>query len=104
MPEFRVLLDQEAERNVAEIYQWIHERSAEGALRWYRAFLKALFVLADEADRFAVAPESHHFEPTIRNLTFRMKSGRAYRVLFTIVDSEVHILFVRGPGQNWVTP
>jgi plasmid stabilization system protein ParE len=104
MAKVRVLLDQEGERNVEEIYQWIDARSKEGAARWYLAFLKAIAVLGDQADRFGNAPESHHFDESIRDLSFRMKSGRRYRLLFTISGSEVHVLFVRGPGRDWAAP
>jgi plasmid stabilization system protein ParE len=104
MAKFRVLLDQEAERNVDAIYQWIDARSKDGAVRWYRAFLKAIVTLGDQADRFGLAPESRHFEEHVRNLSFRMKSGRSYRLLFTISANQVHVLFVRGPGQDWATP
>ena len=85
MARFRVLLDDKAKRNVEAIYQWIVERSADGAARWYLTLLGALDQLASEPERFAVAPESHYFDETIRNLTFRMRSGRSYRVLFTVV-------------------
>jgi plasmid stabilization system protein ParE len=104
MPDFHVLLDEEATRNIEAIYQWIAERSVEGATRWYSTLTKAMDELSHDAGRFPVAPESRHFGETVRNLTFRMRSGRTYQLLFTIVESDVHVLFVRGPGQDWVTP
>jgi plasmid stabilization system protein ParE len=104
MPDFRIVLSNEARTNVGAIYDWIAERSVPGAGRWYRAFLAALDSLANNADRCPVAPESRHFSEVVRNVTFRMRSGRTYRILFTILGTEVHVLFVRGPGQDSVEP
>lgn len=103
MSKRRVRLDDEAKLNVDTIYGWIAERSPAGANRWYRNFLNALDRLTNDAERYPEAPESHGFDETIRNLTFRMRSGRVYRLLFTISGDEVHVLFVRGPGQDWAS-
>jgi len=104
MSKYRIVLEDESRRNVDAIYAWIAERSPDGARRWYRAFLTALDKLTDDPRRLPVAPESHHFDETVRNLTFRMRSGRVYRVLFTVVEAEVHVLFVRAPGQDLAGP
>ena len=98
------LLEEESRRNIDTIYGWIAERSPDGARRWYRAFRKALDKLLEDADRFPIAPESRHFDEVVRNLSFRMRSGRVYRVLFTVVGAEVHVLFVRAPGQDSANP
>jgi plasmid stabilization system protein ParE len=104
MSDFRVILQPEAERNIATIQDWIDERSPPGALRWYQALQEAVDSLRSNPDRCPVAPESRHFQHVVRHLTFRMRSRRTYRILFTIVNSEVHVLYVRGPGQDWITP
>jgi plasmid stabilization system protein ParE len=104
MAEFRVILSDEAKRNIEEIHLWIAERSVDGAARWYLTLSKALDELKSSAERFAVAAESRHFSEIVRSASFRMRSGRSYRILFTIAGNEVHILYVRGPGQDWVAP
>lgn len=104
MAERAVLVDAQARESIESIYRWIAQRSTDGAHRWYSNILVALDHLAKEADRYAEAPESHRFEETIRNLSFRMRSGRTYRVLFTIRGNEVHALFVRAPGQDLASP
>lgn len=96
-----VRIDQEAQQNIDKIYSWIGDRSPTGANRWYRNFLDALEQLSIDAERYPIAPESHRFRETIRNLNFRMRSGRVYRILFAIEGDFVHVLFVRGPGQDW---
>ena len=100
MHKFNVILEEESRRNIDTIYEWIAQRSSAGAARWYRALLKALDRLANEAERCPVAPESHRFDETIRNLSFRMRSGRTYRILFTVIGVEAHVLYVRAPGQD----
>lgn len=104
MPNFRIVLSNEARINVGAIHDGIAERSVQGASRWYRTLLGTLRSLIDNADRCPVAPESRHFSEVVRNVTFRMRSGRTYRILFTIHDADVNVLFVRGPGQDWVEP
>ncbi len=104
MARFHVRLDEEATRNVDSIYRWIAERSADGATRWYRSLLRVLDRLGEHADRFPEAPEGHRFDERVRCVMFRMRSGRTYRVLFTIAGEEVHVLFVRAPGQDWASP
>jgi plasmid stabilization system protein ParE len=37
MAELRIVLSNEAQRNIADIYRWIAERSTDGATRWYVA-------------------------------------------------------------------
>ena len=102
MSRFRVDLGDEAQRNVSAIHDWIELRSPEGATRWYGAFRRTVEVLANEAERFSIAPESRQFKKTVRYAPFGTRSGRTYRLLFTITGSDIDVLFVRGPGQDYV--
>ena len=104
MPDFRVVLSDEARANVGTIYEWIAERSAPGASRWYRAFLRTLDSLTNNADRCPVAPESRQFSEVVRNVTFRMRSSRTYRVRFAIQDSGCTCFICPRPRQDWVDP
>lgn len=100
MSRFRVLLTAEAERNITAIYDWLAARSPGGSLRWHNALTCALNALAEHPERFPMAPESCRFDTTVRNLQFRMRSGRVYRILFSIEGNDVHVLYVRAPGQD----
>lgn len=104
MPDFKIVLSGEAQANIGSIYDWISQRSLQGANRWYRTLQGTLDSLKDSADHCAVAPESRHFLEVIRSVTFRMRSGRTYRVLFTIDGTQIHVLYVRGPGQDFLEP
>jgi plasmid stabilization system protein ParE len=102
MAQFRVIAEREAERNIAAIYNWIAAQSVEGAVRRHRLLEKTIESIAVDPQRFAIAPESRQFEENVLNATFRMRSRRVYRLLFTIEGENVRLLFVRGPGQDWV--
>jgi plasmid stabilization system protein ParE len=104
MTEFEIRLTAEARQNIDAIYAWIADRSSSGAANWYRNLLAAFDSLQRDPLRSALAPEAHHFSVSLRNKSFRMKSGRVYRILYSIDGSKVQILYVRGPGQNWVSP
>ena len=95
---YRVIVLARARRDDASIYDWIAERSAEGAQRWLGQFEKAAAAL--EANPFIapLAPESGSFIE-IRSIAFRTRAGGTYRAVFTVSDDEIRILRVRGPGQ-----
>ncbi|QDU38621.1 Plasmid stabilization system protein [Maioricimonas rarisocia] len=88
-----------AERDLELIFEYIRERSASGAEHWWEAFCDA----AESADRnphqYPRAPESNSAKLPLRQFLFRTRRGRTYRAIYTIVDEEVYILRVRGPGQ-----
>ena len=86
-----------------EIYDWIAKRSAAGAVRWYSAFRASAASLDQQHERCAPAPESESVGYDVRQRFFKTRRGRTYRLLFTIVQDEVRILRVRGPGQAPVT-
>jgi len=102
MAEFQIIVQPEAERTISEILTWVGERSPPGAIRWHAALLRAVDRLRQQADSFPLAHESSHFHAEIRELLFKTRRGLPYRILFTIEANVVHILYVRGPGQDWV--
>ncbi len=88
-----------AERDAQRIFDWIKERSVDGAIRWWTALEDAQAILAENAEAFSQAPESQLLEYDIRQKLFKTPHGRTYRVVYTITDDEVRILRIRGPGQ-----
>ena len=54
--------------------------------------------------RFSVAPESTYYDYEIRHAFFKTRRGLTYRTLFVIANDSVHIIYVRGPGQDLVPP
>jgi hypothetical protein len=48
----------------------------------------------------SIAPENAEFDFELRQALFKTRHGVPYRCVFTVVDDEVRILRVRGPGHE----
>jgi plasmid stabilization system protein ParE len=88
-----------AEADAQHIFDYICERSTQGASAWWVAFEDAAHRAVSDATRFAFAPEDSSTELELRQVLFSTRHGRTYRFIFTIVGDELRILRVRGPGQ-----
>jgi plasmid stabilization system protein ParE len=97
-----VVVTREAEQDADTIFAWLTSYSPDGARRWYAAYLKALRKLEGELLACPQAPESEHFGETLYHSKFHTRQGRRYRLIFKIVAGEVHVLYVRGFGQDKV--
>jgi hypothetical protein len=75
-------------------------RSPQGAISWTEAYLSAVRKLSVDPLRPALAPESREFEFELRQLLFRTRRGRTYRILYRVDSEGVEVLHVRGPGQR----
>lgn len=93
-----------ANRDFADIVAWLGKASLPGADRWISAFDSVLSAIAENPFGFGLAPEDEFIEIEIRQAFFQTKRGRSYRVLFTVVEQEVRVLRLRGPGQELLTP
>lgn len=93
-----------AEADVRAIARYVQERSPSGATAWLTALEQAINHLEEFADGCGEAAESGQFEIEVRQALFKTRRSRVYRLLFTIVDDEVSILRVRGPGQGPLIP
>jgi len=94
----------QAERELDDIVAWIAVRSLGGAARLLAAFAKAKDELAANPFLFGLAPESEFVAVEVRNVFFKTRRGRRYRALYVIVESEVRVLHVRGPGEAVLRP
>lgn len=92
-----------AQRDVAACYSYIAERSPQGAASWFNRFAETRDRLRVEADRRALAKESGQVDYEIREVLFKTRQRKPYRILFTIQGDEVLVLRVRGPGQDDVS-
>lgn len=102
--KYRIDVLSRASDDTDSIYRWIAERSPQGARHWHDAFLLAAASLADSPERHPIAPELLTWTEKIRELYFKTRSGRRYRILFFIDANAVRILRVRGPGQAQLAP
>lgn len=92
-----------AQQDIASCYAFLAERSPQGAADWFNRFEETRNRLASDAETRPLAPECHALAYQIREVDFKTRRGRRYRVLFTIYQEQVLILRVRGPGQDLVT-
>ncbi len=97
---YRVVVTAPADRDVDEIAAWLYRRSPQGARRWLDAFESATRSLAESPLRFGLAPEASIVSQEVRQQFFKTPHGRQYRLVYVVVDKDVHVLHVRGPGQR----
>ncbi len=89
-----------AEQDAHHIFAYIAERSRPGAIRWWNAFENAIGLLADgNPDAYSLAPEDDLYHQDLRQFLFKTRRGRIYRGVFVVVESEIRVLRIRGPGQ-----
>lgn len=98
---FRLRTLRRARSDVDAILHWIarERQSPEGAANWLDAYEQAVASLAESPESHGFAPENDYVDIAVRQFLFRTRHGRMYRGLYTVVDEEVRILRVRGPGQ-----
>lgn len=98
---YRITVSRRAEHDLQHIYCWIWERSPDGAIRWYQAFLKCSDQLSASPHSFSLASDLYRVDIEVRQALFKTRLGRRYRIVFALDEQEkaVRILRVRGPGQ-----
>ena len=96
---FRARLMPRAEQDAWQIFYWIAERSPEGATRWREALATALLKLSVDPHGYGLAPEAELTEFKLQQFLFKTRRGKTYRGVFVIIEDEVRILRIRGPGQ-----
>lgn len=101
--KFAVQIQRSARRDYNTIVDYIGDRSQAGAIAWGQAFDQALARLEESADTMARAQEDEFVDFEVREILFKTRRGLVYRALFTITERTVHILHVRGPGQDFLS-
>jgi plasmid stabilization system protein ParE len=99
LSKYHVTIVRRAREDVQRILDWLFPRSPEGATRWLAALEHAEASLATNPLAYGLAPEAVALGRDVRERFFKTRKGRVYRLLFMLVEDEVRILRVRGPGQ-----
>ncbi|MBE9004869.1 type II toxin-antitoxin system RelE/ParE family toxin [Fortiea sp. LEGE XX443] len=99
---FQVEITPIAETQIEQAYYWYRERNPEFADSWFRELMNAIATLQDKPQRCALAVEHEIFSEPVRQL-LHGKSKNIYRVLFTIRDTTVYVLYVRHSSQAPLT-
>ena len=99
--KFRVLMLSDAEVVFERQFDYLLERSPQGANAWADAVDEAVADLGDSADMHGLAPESTDHSFDVFQFMFKTKSGNPYRLLYEIHGSDVFIITIRGLGQDF---
>lgn len=100
---YHIETTRQAKADRSSIFDYIAERSPDGALRWLAAYEQAVESLLENPHR-GFAPENQDHAEEIRQLLFKTRHGLQYRLLFFIRGDTVYILHVRAPGQTLLDP
>ncbi len=103
MKRYRVVVGENAERELAEAFVWIEERAPGRAKKWFRGLLEAITGLETMPRRCPLDPAGRFFGVETRCLLYG-DSRNAYRILYTIVRDEVHILHIRHGRRRTIGP
>ena len=91
---YRIEVTETAQRDVAEAYQWLLERTPQHAPAWLDGLAAAWESLSEMPNRCPRAPEADEVKEDVRQLLHGKKGG-VYRILFMFRDRTVFILHVR---------
>jgi plasmid stabilization system protein ParE len=100
---FQVEITSIAEAQIEQAYLWYREHNTQFADRWFRGLMDEIATLQEQPRRCALAVEHEIFPEEVRQLLYG-KSKNTYRVLFTIRDTTVYVLYVRHSAQAPLTP
>jgi plasmid stabilization system protein ParE len=99
---FLVEITSLAQAQIDLSYRWYREQNPEFADRWFRGLMNEIATLQEKPQRCGLAVEHEIFIGEVRQLLYR-KTKNVYRVLFTIRDHTVYVLYVRHSSQAPLT-
>lgn len=93
--DFRVELSDQAQADIARIYDWLRsQRAGDAGERWFVGLRAAIDSLANLPARCPLAPENRDSPVEVRQLLYGHRP-HVYRILFAIDGEVVHILHIR---------
>ena len=94
--KYQIIIQPEAQKAIEDAYFWFSNISHQKARTWLEGLYKSILSLEIMP---SLAFENEFFDQEIRQLIYG--NGRnAYRIIFTIVDDNVQIIFVRHTAQK----
>ncbi len=89
-----------AQTDVFDCFAYLAQRSPQGAAAWFNRFAETRDRLSLDPTRRPIAPESRFVNYEIREVLFKTRKWKPYRILFTISGNEVLVLRVHAPRQD----
>lgn len=97
---YQIVIEERAYADINDAFQWrVENISPEQATDWYFDILDKIETLHTFPFRCSLARENEYFAAEIRQLLF----GK-HRILFTVRDETVHVLYVRHSAQDVLLP
>lgn len=100
---YTVLIDPAAELDFTEQFDYIAQSSLEGAIRWEDAFEQLKERLASNPFLYGQAVEEPFLKQGLRSAPFKTPHGNTYLAVYTVTESTVTIIRIRGQGQDELT-
>ena len=104
---YRIIIEPAAEREIRSAVRWKTEHASRTvAARWYDGLVNKIDTLRRNPSRCPLAAENDKFPEEIRELIYgqRGKRKHKHRIIFTIRDDAVYILYVRHTARDELEP
>jgi plasmid stabilization system protein ParE len=99
---FQVEIAPVAEKQIEQAYIWYRERNPDFADRWFRSLMNSIATLQENPRRCPLAIEHKIFPERVHQFLYG-KNKNIYRVLFTVRNDIVYILYIRHSAQAPLT-
>ncbi len=100
---YRFEISDRARADADEAYAWIAQSSPEQAERWYQGLFEQIETLTSRPLLYPVAAENDKFPEEIREMLYGKRRNK-YRIVFTIRDDTVVVLYVRHGARDEIGP
>jgi plasmid stabilization system protein ParE len=102
---YRLEIAESAKADIREAVRWLRDQASPTvADRWLAGLHKAMNTLRKSPRRCPVAAESDRFPEEIRELLHGRRRRHVYRILFTIREDLVVVLYVRHGARDELQP
>jgi plasmid stabilization system protein ParE len=101
---YRVELAETAKADIREQARWLRDRASPArADRWLAGLSEAIESLGSRPGRCPVAAESEKFPEEIRELLYG-RGRHKHRIIFTIGEEAVYVVYVRHGARDELEP
>jgi plasmid stabilization system protein ParE len=102
---YRIVIEPTAEREIRSAVRWKTENASPTvAARWYNGLIKKIDTLRRHPTRCPLAAENDKFPEEIRELLYGRSKRYKHRIIFTLREDAVHILYVRHSARDELEP
>ena len=103
--KYRTELTGTAKADIRETMLWLRDNRSPGAAdRWLAGLSRAIQTLERLPGRCPLIRESNRFPQEVRELLYGRKKASKYRIIYTIIESTVYVLYVRHHARDDLQP